>query len=325
MRPLLLASYLLLAPPVLAATLRPVTTLDGPMVRLSDLFDDAGTGGERVLGPSPAPGARVVVEAAQLGAIARQFGVAWRPGSMQDRVVLDRPGRLLPRKAVLAALRSALAGLGASGELEIDLPGFAAPMVAPGAAVESVVEQLDWDGGSGRFTGVLAVSGEGMAMQRMRLSGTAQEMMELPVPVRRLNPGSVVQAEDLHFVRVRAGLGRGEVVRDVAQAVGMTLRRQMVPGQPVPLAELTRTPTVMRGARVVMELRAGGLDLSAPGLAMEAGVLGERIRVVNPTSRAVVEAEVVGPERVRVLPGSAPLLLPAGRAAQLAAAGRAVP
>jgi len=266
----------------------------------------------------------VVVEAAQLGAIARQFGVDWRPASAQDRAVLDRPGRLLPREAVMRALRGALAGLGASGELEIDLPGFAAPMVAPQGGVETVVEQLDWDGGSGRFTGVLAVSGEGMAMQRLRLSGTAQEMIERPVPVRRLNPGSVVQAEDLRMARMRSGLARGEVVREPAQAVGMTLRRQAVPGQPMALAELTRTPTVVKGARVVMELQAGGLALAAAGLALEAGVLGERIRVVNPTSRAVVEAEVIGPERVRVMPGSAPVTLSAGRTAQLIASGRAV-
>lgn len=324
MRPLMLAGYLLLAPPVLAATLRPVTSLDAPVVRLSDLFDGAGPAGERVLGPAPAPGGRVVVEAAQLGAIARQFGVDWRPASGQDRAVLDRPGRLLAREAVLAPLRAALAGLGAAGDLDIDLPGFAAPMVAPQGGVDAVVEQLDWDAGTGRFTGLLAVTGEGMAMQRMRLSGTAQEMLDMPVPVRRLNAGSVVQAEDLHLARVRAGAARGEMVREPGQAVGMTLRRQLVAGQPVPLAELTRTPTVMKGARVVMELRAGGLDLSAPGVALEAGVLGERIRVVNPTSRAVVEAEVVGPERVRVLPGSAPLTLPAGRTALLVQGGRAV-
>ena len=49
----------------------------------------------RVLGPGPAPGGRIVVEAAQLAAIARQFGVDWRPASPADRAVLDRPGRML--------------------------------------------------------------------------------------------------------------------------------------------------------------------------------------------------------------------------------------
>jgi flagella basal body P-ring formation protein FlgA len=150
-------------------------------------------------------------------------------------------------------------------------------------------------------------------------------MVELPVPARRLNPGSVVQADDLRMARVRAGLGRGEVVRDVAAATGMTLRRQAVPGQPIALGDLTATPLVVKGARVTMELRAGGLDLAAVGVALEPGVAGDRIRVLNPVSRAVVEAEIVAPERVRVMPGSMPLSLPANRTAQLVAGARALP
>ncbi|MBC7801400.1 MAG: flagella basal body P-ring formation protein FlgA, partial [Gemmatimonadaceae bacterium] len=80
------------AMPASAATLRPFTTLTGPVVTLADLFDGAG---DRALGPSPAPGARITVEARQLDAIARQFGVDWRSTGAGDRVVLDRPGRAL--------------------------------------------------------------------------------------------------------------------------------------------------------------------------------------------------------------------------------------
>src|SRR5581483_6479663 len=96
-----------------AATLRSVTTLHAPVVRLSDLFDDAGAKADRVLGPGPGAGGRIVVEAAQLGAIARQFGVDWRPASSGDRAVLDRPGRPMRRDDVLDAVRQALVTAGA--------------------------------------------------------------------------------------------------------------------------------------------------------------------------------------------------------------------
>src|ERR1700749_4638260 len=87
-----------------SATLRTVTTLHAPTVRLSDLFEDAGANANRVLGPGPGAGGRIVVEAAQLGAIARQFGVDWRPASTADRAVLDRPGRPPQRRGCLGAL-----------------------------------------------------------------------------------------------------------------------------------------------------------------------------------------------------------------------------
>jgi flagella basal body P-ring formation protein FlgA len=40
---------------------------------------------------------------------------------------------------------------------------------------------------------------------------------------------------------------------------------------------------------------------------MEPGALNERIRVLNPASHAVVEAEVIGPDRVRVAPNKVPM------------------
>ena len=101
----LLIAAALLPPAARAATLRPLTTLHAPVVLLSDLFDDAGPLAARVLGPAPGPGGRIVVEARQLAAIARMFGVAWHPTSPGDAAVLERPGRALPREAVLAALR----------------------------------------------------------------------------------------------------------------------------------------------------------------------------------------------------------------------------
>src|SRR5262252_9473961 len=112
-----------------AATLRTMTTLHAPVVRLSDLFDNAGANADRVLGPGPGAGGRIVVEAAQLGAIARQFGVDWRPASPADRAVLERPGRPLRRDDVVDAVRSALVSSGASADCDIDLAGFTPPLV----------------------------------------------------------------------------------------------------------------------------------------------------------------------------------------------------
>src|SRR6476646_9230127 len=104
-----------------SATLRTMTTLHAPVVLLSDLFDDAGANAQRVLGPGPGAGGRIVVEAAQLGAIARQFGVDWRPASLADRAVLDRPGRPLRRDDVLDAVRNALVSGGASADCDVEL------------------------------------------------------------------------------------------------------------------------------------------------------------------------------------------------------------
>jgi flagellar basal body P-ring formation protein FlgA len=315
-----LLTFAMLATPAAAAaaaaTLRPLTTLTAPVVRLSDLFDDAGAEAQRVLGTAPAPGARIVVEAAQLAAIARQFGVDWRPSSSSDRAVLERPGKLLPREPVIAVLREALNGVGAPPDGDIELPSFTPPLIPQEADAQATIEQLDYDAASGKFTGILAVSAEAMPVLRVRVSGTLQPMVEVPVATHRLPPGVVIRADDLQMLRVRTGLIRGEVARAAEQAVGQAPRRMIAPGQPIALAELGHLAAIQKGARVMMQLESPGLTLLAQGVAMEQGGIGDRIQVLNPSSHALVDAEVLAPDRVRVAPGSTPTLQANGRARQ---------
>ena len=293
--------------PAQAATLRPLGTLSVPVVRLSDLFDDAGENAARVLGPGPAPGGRIVVEAAQLAAIARQFGVAWRPASTADRAVLERPGKPLSREAVMEVLRAALAGAGVAEESEVEIPVLSLPLVPFESNLRPVVTQLDHDGGSGGFTATLAVGGPEMTAVHLRVSGRVHETVSVAVPVRRVQPAEVLRADDFRPLRVRAASLRGDVVRAVEDAAGMTPRNPLAAGQPVRMAELSRPVAVRKGANVQMTLTGGGLALVAQAVALEAGAPGERVRVLNPTSRAVLEATVIGPDGVRVSPDSMPL------------------
>jgi flagella basal body P-ring formation protein FlgA len=287
-----------------AATLRTMTTLHGPQVYLRDLFDDAGPNAGRVLGPGPAPGGRIIVESAQLAAIAKQFKVDWVPASKADRSMLEWPGRPLPQSAAVVAVRAALVAAGASEACEVELPGFNPPTVPFDAAPRTEVSQLDYDAASGRFSAMLTVLADGMDPINARLSGRADDTVDLPVPTIRLPTGAVLRPDDIHMSRVHTSLVHGEVVHEMDQAVGMQLRRQVVPGQPLEAADLTLPTLVQRGAMVEMRLQSPGLSLVGHGKAMDAGATGERIRVMNLTSHALVEAEVIGPGLVRVNPGA---------------------
>ena len=290
-----------------AASLRTATMLHAPVVRLSDLFDDAGANASRVLGTAPGPGGSVVVEAAQLAAIARQFGVDWRPASPADRAVLERAGRLLPRDDVLKAARVALIAAGASPDCEIELPGFTPPMVPTEATPQALATELDYEASAGRFSAILSVTGEGMEPINLRIAGQVDDTIELPVAVARLATGTVVRADDVRLARVSVATVHSEVLHATGDVVGLQLRRAVVAGQPFAVADLMRPALVQRGSNVQMQLQAPGLSVLAQGVALESGATGERIRVLNPSSRAVVVAEVIGPGRVRVTPDSTPI------------------
>ncbi len=110
------------------------------------------------------------------------------------------------------------------------------------------------------------------------------------------------------MARVRAALANRDVARQLDDAIGLQLRHQVSPGQPLATADLTHPEVVRRGANVLMLLDSPGILLTAQGQAMDSGAIGERIRVMNPVSRAVIEADIIGIDRVRVSPGGLPLI-----------------
>jgi flagella basal body P-ring formation protein FlgA len=321
MKPIHILLGLCIVAPAHAASLRPATTLQGARVYLRDLFDDAGANASIVLGPGPAPGARIVVEARQLKAIAVQYGVDWRPASGGDRAVLEWPGHPMKREDVLAVVRTALVAGGAAPGCDVELPGFTPPMIPLAATAAAVVTQLDYDQEQGHFSATLSVTGGGMDPLTMRIAGDVADVVELPVPVTRLRVGAVTGPDDVRMARVHVTSLHAEVVHDPAALIGMQVKRQLSAGVPVAVADLMQPTQVTRGDPVRLQLEVSGLSLTGQGMALESGAAGDLIRVRNISSQAVLEAEVVGPGVVRVLPGTAPITAQARPGLSLARGG----
>ena len=289
--------------PSAAATLKPLSTLSGDTIRLSDLWD--GVVDDKALAPAPAPGGRITVPAPQLAAIARDYGVDWRPNSGGDRVILERPGRAITRDDVRPAVVAALPAAGIAADAELELGAIAADPVPADAKLDISVGQLDVDPTSGRFSSIVTVAAAGTRDIQFRLTGHVQEMTDVPVLRRRLHPGEVIGAADLTWGKVRATLARGDIVRTPAQAVGLAAKRSIQPDQPIINAELGRAMVVQKGETILMTLETSGLSITARSIATEPGGIGDRIRVLNELARTTVEAELTGPGRARVVPGTA--------------------
>jgi flagella basal body P-ring formation protein FlgA len=318
--PLLLLLLAGVATPAAAqfASPRAEAVVDGPEVRLSHLFQGVPSTRDPVLGPSPAPGTRLVIEAAQLAVIARQAGLVWRP-SGTERVVLERPGRALDRAEVDASLRDALRPLGLDPEADLDVSAANLPAVPQAASVRLYVEQPSFDAGSGRFSATLVVLPDGAPAERLRLSGRAIISVPVVVVARRITAGQPISAADLREERWPAERVRAGMATTVADVAGRQSRRTLGEGQTVPLSDLAAAAAVKRNEQVVVELVHGGLTLTVAGRAMGDAALGQMVSVLNPSSRQVIEGEAVGPGRVRVAFGSVPLSRPSDNLSPTAA------
>jgi flagella basal body P-ring formation protein FlgA len=282
------------------ATVRPLAVVDDGVVRLGDLFENAGPRAATVLGPAPAPGARTVVESSQLQAIARANGIAWRPVGGAERVVIERPGRALGRDELMLALRAALRPQGLDDDSDLDMPGFVPPLVPERAFVQLAVESAVLDAVGQRFVATLAIVADGMPTQRQRLAGRVVPTTPMLVAARRLAAGEVLRAQDVRVVRVAASRLRAGAAQDLDAVVGQALRRPAQAEQPLLLADLSQAMAVERGQTVMMLYEVPGMSLSAQGRAMEAAPRGAVVPVMNLASRAVVQAQVIAPGRVRV-------------------------
>lgn len=292
------------AAPGQGALLRPHALVHGHSVLLSDLFADAPA---IAAFPAPAPGTRQVLEAAQIARIARAYGITWRPAPGAERIVVERPGQPLPRAGAEAALRQALAPLGAGAEDGFD---FASPMPMVSTQFEPFVSAEDavFDRASGRFAATLVLEQGEAAPQRVRVMGRTWQAVAAAAPVRRIAAGEVIRPDDIRIERVRAERAQG--LADPDAVAGLAARRPLAPGQLLAERDVGKPVIVARNSAVTVSLMIAGMSLAAQGRALEEGTQGAVIRVQNVASRAVLEAEVIGPGRVRVAPGSMPLVAP---------------
>lgn len=121
------------------------------------------------------------------------------------------------------------------------------------------------------------------------------------VVVRRaVTRGTVVQAEDVRVEeRSLRGLPATRLIH-ADEAVGRLARVSLVPGTVVTSRAVEAPILVERGDRVRVAVETAGMRLTVPAEALESAGLGERVRVVNPTSGREFTAEVIAHGKVLV-------------------------
>lgn len=291
------------APPAL---LKPTILLEGEVLRLDDIWDNAGPRGATVLAAAPLPGRRMILETPNLINLARQYGVNWRPMTGSERAVIERPGRQVARGDIEALLRDELARLGLEADSDIELPGLIPPLVPVSAMVQLALEGAVLEQPGLRFAATLVVMAEGMGTQRLRLAGRAAPTVPVVLATRRLALGEVVGPADARAARMRAERVRPGMAQRLDQVVGQELRRPMAVEQGFALVDLGPPSIVQKNALVTLLLDAPGIQLSVQGRALEAAPRGGAVPVMNLASRSVVEGVAIGPNRVRVAMGAVP-------------------
>jgi flagella basal body P-ring formation protein FlgA len=289
-----------------AAVLRPNITVESDVVRLGDLFADVGERSDAVVAPAPAPGGKVVFNAARLQSIARSSGLSWRPQSRYQHAVVVRSGRLVSALDIEYRIRTAMvkAGLPSDRQIALSKPDMTFH-VAPDEDRDIRIVNARYNLSGNQFSAIVEVPRGSAGTERIQVTGSVYEELEVPVLARRVQRGETIQRGDLDFIKMRRDAVARNAVIDVAGIVGKEPRRLLTVGQPLRAVDLQMPLLVEKENLVTLVLQNRNMLITAQGRAMESGAKGDVIRVVNTRSRATVQGVVVGPNRVTIqFPGS---------------------
>lgn len=284
-----------------AAFLRGDVTVESDVIRLADLFADAGKRGEMVVASAPAPGRRDVITARELSTIARRAGLRWRPANRYDRVVIRRAARIIGTDEITRKLRTALLAQGMPKTHRIALSKSDMVLYAAiGVSRPIKLVNPRYTARSGRFGAIFLVPTGPDSDRRVQVTGEVYEVVEVPVLVQRARRGELIRARDLSTVTLRRNAIARDAILDPAEIVGLTPKRYLREGVPLRPGDLAPPLLVRKGSLVTVTLRTARLVITARARAIDSGARGDVVRVINQRSKSTIEGVVAGPGLVTV-------------------------
>jgi flagella basal body P-ring formation protein FlgA len=184
-------------------------------------------------------------------------------------------------------------------DIQLTTPGFPLPNRARGDA-SMEIEELRLDPQTSRFEASLRVTLAGGETGRIALQGRAEEQVEVPVLARPVPRGHRIDEDDLAAAWLPAGRVENDALVDPEALIGQEAGRRLVPGRILRAADLRAPRLVRKDEPVTLVYRRGSLDLVTAGLSLDAGALGDVVRVENPSSKRPLRGVVIGPRQVQV-------------------------
>jgi flagellar basal body P-ring formation protein FlgA len=280
----------------------PQVTVSSDIVRLGDLFENAGTQANIAVFRAPDPGETGRVPVADILELARTHGLRNILPPVLTHVSVSRASRAVASTDVIDLLRASFAArpdVGDAKALTITLSGADADVHFPSDAPSAMqVENLLWSAGGGAFQATLK-SGS----HSVDISGTAQDVVKVLVTLRDVPRETILTPQDVAVEeRPRAQAGSANRLSDDIPAIGKSLRRPLRAGQIVNASDLIEPEMVKRAAMVTLVHRKGAMMLTSRGQALRSGRKGDTITIMNLTSKRTIEGVITGLDEVTVSP-----------------------
>ncbi len=121
------------------------------------------------------------------------------------------------------------------------------------------------------------------------------------VAARPIVAGQPLTASDFRFEEQEIGSRGQNFLTEKDEIVGKVLARSLSVGSPLWRTMLKTPPVLKAGAPVTVVSRVNGVEVKVDGIALEAGRVGDLIRVKNTASRKILRGRVLDESTVEIV------------------------
>lgn len=268
----------------LAASLKSESVITGEYIRLGDVFEGVKNA-DYILGPAPAPGKDMILNARTLYKIASALNVEWQPASSAEQLVLKREASIIPVVNITNKLESKLMDEGIDGKFSITYTNQPSDIVLSGGSKTTMeITALNLDVQNDTFNAIIVAPSAADPQKRMNVSGRIERLIPVPVLANTLRNGDLIGTRDIDWIDVPHNRVANGTLLTEDDLINMTPRRTVLAGKPIISNELESPKMVDRGDSITLIFETGPMVLTAKGKSMQAGSVGDTVRVSNTDS-----------------------------------------
>jgi flagella basal body P-ring formation protein FlgA len=284
--------------------LRSSIVVSGDTISLADLMEGTNLPNNGVYA-APAPGQTGIIKSSRILEAAGKAGIPSILGDVSGNVTVTRKGRLILPEEIEAELKKTIREKTGIDQVQLT---FTKPRITSDIFVEDdvttkpIISNLKIEPSNLSFTATLTVPGSRVfSTAPLMLEGQIVDVIDVALSTRAIAKGDILSANDIRIEkRERKAIAANNVTKPTL-VIGQAAREPLSPGI-ILTDDLVSKPILVEKAMAVSVTYAvGGLKLTLRGKANEAGALGDMISVLNPQSKKVIFATVIGPGSVAVL------------------------
>jgi len=285
-------------------TLRAQVTVEGDVVRIGDMIENAGTAAQIAIYRSPDLGTTGTLPTVQVINTLQAHQVIGVDTRDIKSVSVTRLARILEGKEIESQVAHALehrSGLGDAANLNLtfdrDVQDVRMEAWNNGTLQPTSVR---YEPRNARFDVSFEIANDtNNSRTKLRFTGIAIEMLEAAVLTRNVDRGDVLKASDVVIERrPKAEVGNDAATR--GHSVGMQMRKGLRAGQPLRVADLGKPDLVQKDGNVTLIYEAAGIYLTSRGKAVDSGTEGDTVTVLNLQSKRTISGIVVGRDQVAI-------------------------